>query len=227
MLILIAVATYIEDQRRCKITSKSIQFALRTLGFQKGTQSGPAPSPLQQTKGSAAEHTAAGDEPLGEECREPAAPEPKGLQTGTTARRLITIERRHESGEEGRRGRRSTNRDGSQHRATMDDLQGAASKLPWCNSSSNRTRVWTETLLSPPRQETESIPKFMPSPTETRFTNLFIEEVEEPTMHLISSIHWSLTNCLILSTMQQKRSRNFCSTAPALEPCSLRTKRQH
>jgi len=60
------------------------------------------------TKDSTAKRATAGDKPLGVGRREPAAPEPEGLQTGTAAMRLkITIKRRSEktaAGEEGLEG---------------------------------------------------------------------------------------------------------------------------
>jgi hypothetical protein len=111
-------------KERKKITTKSRQYALRTLKLMKKTPSGPAPLPPQQHAVAQSSTSPPGTEPLGTRHRELTLL--RGLLDGMAARRLyISFERRLEkavTGRGGGSGHPSTGREGSQRRATLDVL---------------------------------------------------------------------------------------------------------
>lgn len=100
----------------------------------KKTPSSPAPSPPLLHTSVQSSTTPPGTTPLGARCREPTALKQRGLHNGIEARRLMfTCKRRPkrtDAKEEGGNGHPSTILDGSQQRASMISLPGAASILP-------------------------------------------------------------------------------------------------
>lgn len=173
-------------------------FALRTLKDMKKTPSSPAPSPPLLHTAVQSSTTPPGTAPLGARCREPTAPKQRGLRNGIEAWRLeFTCKRRPEKSEadkEGGSSRPSTILDGSQQRAAVISLPGAASILPRCRSCASRHISCRPASSRSPRPENAVCRPQSPAPDPQKKPALLQTEIPTAILPTASgSDRWSTT----------------------------------